>query len=75
MPLFDFRCEACGRQNELLVRGSEEPRCPTCGSDRLHKLLGVPSAHVKGASLPVCEAPAQRYCGQGGCGLPDCRAD
>ena len=68
VPIYEYNCAACERDFELLVRGSEKPTCPDCGSTRLDKLLSVPTAHVAGgSSLPICEAPRQ-----GGCGAPHC---
>ena len=44
MPLFDFHCQSCDRTSELLVRHSDTPSCPHCGSLQLDKLLSVPAA-------------------------------
>ena len=41
MPLFEYRCEACGGEFEALVGPGETPRCPQCGGDRLKKLLST----------------------------------
>jgi putative FmdB family regulatory protein len=41
MPLFEYRCLACDRQFELLIRGSAEPACPACGATRLERLLSM----------------------------------
>jgi putative FmdB family regulatory protein len=77
MPLYEYTCDKCHDAFELLVRGSETPACPKCGSQRLERLLSIPAAHVAGgaASLPVCETPRPSpggcgapWCGQGGCG-------
>jgi putative FmdB family regulatory protein len=48
MPLFEFRCQACEHDFEVLVRASEKPTCPTCDSTKLEKLLSAPAAHVAG---------------------------
>lgn len=74
MPIYEYSCCDCSRHFELLVRGSESPNCPDCGSERLEKLLSVPAAHTaSGKSLPVCDAPPRGGpCGMGGCGLPEC---
>jgi putative FmdB family regulatory protein len=39
MPLFDFRCRACGHEFEGLVRGSAKVSCPACNSVDLEQLL------------------------------------
>lgn len=41
MPIHDFRCSACGATFELLVRGSTEPACATCGSTTLERLVSL----------------------------------
>ena len=68
MPLYEYACPDCRKECELLIRGQEQPVCPTCGGDKLNKLLSVPAAHTAGAKdLPVCgPGPA------GDCGLPEC---
>jgi putative FmdB family regulatory protein len=68
MPLYEYACQSCQSQFELLIRGSEQPHCPECDSSRLEKLLSVPAAHSAGSSeLPVCQPMPS-----GGCGLPQC---
>jgi putative FmdB family regulatory protein len=70
MPLYEYLCEACGTNLELLVRGGEQPKCSECGSDRLAKQLSARAAPVVGgSSLPMqqggnCSRP---QCGAGGC--------
>jgi putative FmdB family regulatory protein len=41
MPLFDFRCRACGHEFEALVRPADAVpvRCAACGGHDLEKLL------------------------------------
>ena len=69
MPLYEYACPTCRSEFELLIRGSDTPECPTCGSDRVEKLLSVPAAHTAGdSSLPLC-APQPM---PGGCGKPQC---
>ncbi len=69
MPLYEYACRKCDHEFELLIRGSEQPVCPTCHGTRLEKLLSVPAGHTASAkSLPMCgpQLPS------GGCGLPQC---
>jgi putative FmdB family regulatory protein len=39
MPLYDFRCRACGTEFEELVRGNQSPACPACGATDPERLL------------------------------------
>lgn len=41
MPLYEYRCQDCDRDFELLVRESTVLECPTCHSTRLEKQLSV----------------------------------
>jgi len=70
MPIYEYHCVDCSQRIELLVRGSETPNCPECGSQKLEKAWSVPAAHTGGKStdLPV----AGPMPGGGGCGLPQC---
>jgi putative FmdB family regulatory protein len=35
MPLYAYACDACDAEFELLVRSSDTPECPACGSLKL----------------------------------------
>lgn len=45
MPLFEFRCQSCGRVFEALVRSQDVsgPQCPSCKGVDLEKLLSTPA--------------------------------
>jgi putative FmdB family regulatory protein len=62
MPLYEFECQECRRQQELLVQGSQKPYCESCGSTRLTKLLSVVSAHSAGSGRSS-DAPPAGPCG------------
>lgn len=71
MPLYEYRCEKCKVEFELLVRESDVPSCPQCASAKIEKLLSVsasPNMNAGQRDLPIasesCGAP--RCCG-GGC--------
>ncbi len=75
MPLYEYVCSKCQDEFELLVRGSDQPACPACGSDKLTKLLSVVAAHSansRSQSGSACDLPSAGPCGMGGCGLPEC---
>ncbi|MBQ3453290.1 MAG: zinc ribbon domain-containing protein, partial [Thermoguttaceae bacterium] len=35
MPVYEYRCAKCQAEFELLIRGSQTPACPECGSKKL----------------------------------------
>lgn len=72
MPLYEYHCEPCNRDHELLIRASEKPVCPDCGGERLTKLLSVPAGHVVGGGLPVAGQQPFMGCGKQGCGPGGC---
>ena len=44
MPIYDYRCAACGRRSSLLFQTfvaaeSAEPRCEHCGSDQVSRMV------------------------------------
>ena len=43
MPIYEYRCEACGHAFELLVLKSTTIACPSCQSDRLERLISMPA--------------------------------
>ena len=53
MPLFEYRCRACGRNFEALVRTADIPPCPGCAStdlEQLPSLFAVDTAGTREAS-------------------------
>jgi putative FmdB family regulatory protein len=41
MPIYDYNCKACGHAFEALVRSSDTPTCPECGSTDLEKCVST----------------------------------
>ena len=41
MPLFEYRCRDCEKRFEEIVLGEAKPRCPSCESRKVEKLLSV----------------------------------
>jgi putative FmdB family regulatory protein len=58
MPLFDFHCKKCDSDFELLMRGSDIPVCPECGSEEVEKQVSMPAAPSKTAGV-IANARAQ----------------
>ena len=50
MPIFDYRCEACGHSFDILQKLGDDPLtvCTECGQPQLKKLLSAPAFHLKG---------------------------
>jgi putative FmdB family regulatory protein len=41
MPIYEYRCLACGHQFEALVRAHDTPVCGSCQSTQLERLLSM----------------------------------
>lgn len=50
MPIYEYECEACGQQHEVIQKVSDPPlrECPACGEPRLRKLISAAAFHLKG---------------------------
>lgn len=57
MPLYEYRCENCGRTFELIQKFSDAPpeHCPNCGKGPIHKLLSSPAIQFKGTGWYVTD--------------------
>jgi putative FmdB family regulatory protein len=72
MPIFEFRCQACGAEFEKLVFGKDEVECPNCQQKQVEKLMSACSAKVgykftatsnpKGGSCTGCAATSCSTC-------------
>ena len=56
MPLYEYRCEACGHQFEVIQKFSDDPIavCPKCGGP-VAKLLSSPAFQFKGTGWYVTD--------------------
>ena len=50
MPIYEYRCEACGHTDEHLQKVSEKPLtvCPSCGKPKYRKQLSAAGFQLKG---------------------------
>ncbi len=82
MPLFEYRCSQCGKKSEEIVLAGDTvsaPKCPSCGSRKMTRLLSTFAAHGSSKSeggdlgdLPCGEDACANAdsCGMGeGCGM------
>ncbi|TCF97540.1 FmdB family transcriptional regulator [Paraburkholderia strydomiana] len=51
MPLYDYRCAACGHAFETLVRADNTPVCPQCGGTALDKQVSAPASPGKSRAI------------------------
>jgi putative FmdB family regulatory protein len=51
MPIYEYRCEACGHQEDHLQKISEAPltKCPACGKKKYKKQLTAAGFQLKGS--------------------------
>ena len=71
MPIYEYKCKACGNKFEKLVRAQEKVCCPKCGKgslDKLFSVFGVKSSgkftpSSGGGSCGTCSASSCDGCG------------
>ena len=51
MPIYEYRCAACGHKLEALQKFTEAPLsdCPVCGKSSLSKLVSLAGFQLKGS--------------------------
>lgn len=51
MPIYEYECQACGHQYEVLQKMSDEAltECPECKKHELKKLISAAGFRLKGA--------------------------
>lgn len=51
MPIYEYRCSACGSEHEVLQKITEPPlcTCPSCQKDTLTKLVSAAGFQLKGS--------------------------
>jgi len=57
MPIYQYRCSACGELTELIQKFSDDPLeiCPQCGEPELRKQLTAPAFKLKGSGWYVTD--------------------
>lgn len=57
MPIYEYRCAACGFQKEFLQRLSDAPLtdCPECGKKTLGKMVTAAGFQLKGSGWYVTD--------------------
>ena len=51
MPIYEYRCSACGHQEDHLLKLSDAPltKCPACGKKKYQKQLTAAGFQLKGS--------------------------
>jgi putative FmdB family regulatory protein len=65
MPVYEYSCNACEKQFELLVRKQTVVKCPACQSEDLKKLLSIPTVQSSGTRSLAMKAAKKRDAKQG----------
>ena len=57
MPLYEYRCEGCEHQFEIIQKFSDDPIsvCPSCGQGPVVKLLSSPAIQFKGSGWYITD--------------------
>jgi putative FmdB family regulatory protein len=61
MPIFAYRCRACGKQFQTLVRSGEAPVCEACHSSDLDQQLSLIATPNKGSEGAQKRMPAVEW--------------
>ncbi|MDP6443569.1 MAG: zinc ribbon domain-containing protein [Pirellulaceae bacterium] len=67
MPLYEYACDKCDSEFELLIRADDTPACPDCGNEQVEKLFSAPFAPSKGLKMAPPESCGRPACGGGRC--------
>jgi putative FmdB family regulatory protein len=70
MPIFEYHCNECDKDFEILILGDQEASCPDCTGKNLSKMLSTFShksegefSSSKGSSCDTCGATSCATCG------------
>ncbi len=57
MPIYEYRCEACGHELEAIQKFSDAALrdCPVCGKSKLKKLVSAAGFQLKGTGWYVTD--------------------
>ncbi|MEO8026943.1 MAG: zinc ribbon domain-containing protein [Bryobacteraceae bacterium] len=57
MPIYEYRCDSCGRVFEVIQKFSDEPLQvdPECGKGPVERLISAPSFQFKGTGFYITD--------------------
>ena len=53
MPIYEFRCQACGAEFEALVAVGAQPPCAECAQPRARRVYSPPAAPFRLVATPA----------------------
>jgi putative FmdB family regulatory protein len=65
MPIFEYRCRACGKEFEQLVLKGTTPACPACQGEDLERLISTPAVKSDSTHALALKAAKKRDQKQG----------
>ena len=65
IPIYEYSCQDCGCDFEVLVRDDQAPVCPDCKSTSLQRQFSLPSARTSGTRDMAMRAARARDQRQG----------
>jgi putative FmdB family regulatory protein len=60
VPIYEYRCQGCGHEFEMLVLKTTTPACPACQSASLDRLLSVPAVKSESTHALALKAAKKR---------------
>ncbi len=56
MPFYEYRCQSCDKQVEVLQKMSDAPleECPSCGAREMKKLISASASVFSSSQAPGC---------------------
>jgi len=82
MPIYEYKCNDCGKINDVLVRNTQNiplVTCSACKSENMERLVSAPGAVMAKNSVPHhhhhqdMPCPNQHKCGMAGVTCPGAR--
>lgn len=64
MPIYEYACQECGLEFELLVLGGRAPACPSCESRDLERQMSLPRVKSSATRGMAMRAAKKRDAGQ-----------
>lgn len=67
MPIYAYRCSACGHQGDHLQKMSDAPLsiCPQCQAPNYEKQLSAVGIALKSSSTNIATSHTPHHCGAG----------